>query len=119
MRRPPSSLMPRSRRFRPVAILAATALAVPAVAVTALAPAATSALAASAPAGSGQHRLYAVISRTTGGTPHILAHNWTSLGYGYGFAFAQDNLCTMANDYVTVQAQRSEYFGPSTSAATA
>src|ERR1022692_1553155 len=115
MRKLRSSLMPRSRSFRPVAILAATALAVPALAVTALAPAASSALAASAPAGSGQHRLYAVISRTTGGTPHILAHNWTSLGYGYGFAFAQDNLCTMANDYVTVQAQRSEYFGPSAS----
>ena len=115
MRKLRSSLMPRSRRFRPVAILAATALAVPALAVTALAPAASSALAASAPAGSGQHRLYAVISRTTGGMPHILARNWTSLGYGYGFAFAQDNLCTMANDYVTVQAQRSEYFGPSAS----
>jgi acyl-homoserine-lactone acylase len=56
--------------------------------------------------------LVATIRRTTGGVPHILAHNWTSLGFGYGFAFAQDNLCTMANDYVTVNAQRSRYFGP-------
>ena len=53
-----------------------------------------------------------MIRRTAGGVPHILARNWTSLGFGYGFAFAQDNLCTMANDYVTVEAQRSRYFGP-------
>ncbi len=58
------------------------------------------------------HGLVATIRRTTGGVPHILAHDWTSLGFGYGFAFAQDNLCTMANDYVTVAAQRSRYFGP-------
>jgi acyl-homoserine-lactone acylase len=56
--------------------------------------------------------LVALIRRTTGGTPHILAKNWTDLGFGYGFAFAQDNICTMANDYVTVEAQRSRYFGP-------
>jgi acyl-homoserine-lactone acylase len=61
------------------------------------------------------YRLYAVIRRTAGGVPHILAHDWTSLGFGYGFAFAQDNLCTMANDYVTVEAQRSRYFGASAS----
>jgi len=54
----------------------------------------------------------AQIRYTTGGVPHILAHDWTSLGFGYGYAFAQDNLCTMANDYVTVEAQRSRYFGP-------
>jgi acyl-homoserine-lactone acylase len=54
----------------------------------------------------------AQIRYTTGGIPHILAHDWTGLGFGYGYAFAQDNLCTMANDYVTVEAQRSRYFGP-------
>ena len=59
-----------------------------------------------------QGRLVAEIRYTTGGIPHILAHDWASLGYGYGYAFASDNLCTMANDYVTVEAQRSAYFGP-------
>jgi acyl-homoserine-lactone acylase len=59
-----------------------------------------------------RHQLVAIIRRTTGGVPHILAHSWMGLGFGYGFAFAQDNLCTMANDYVTVEAQRSRYFGP-------
>jgi acyl-homoserine-lactone acylase len=54
----------------------------------------------------------AQITYTTGGIPHILARNWASLGFGYGYAFATDNLCTMANDYVAVEAQRSAYFGP-------
>jgi acyl-homoserine-lactone acylase len=52
------------------------------------------------------------ITRTENGTPHILAKDWSSLGYGYGYAFAQDNICPMADDYVTVDAQRSYYFGP-------
>ena len=34
------------------------------------------------------------------------------LGYGYGYAFAQDNLCEMAETYVTVNGERSRYFGP-------
>jgi acyl-homoserine-lactone acylase len=57
-------------------------------------------------------QLTAQIRYTTGGIPHILASNWTDLGFGYGYAFAKDNLCTMADDYVTVEAQRSRYFGP-------
>jgi acyl-homoserine-lactone acylase len=57
-------------------------------------------------------RLTAKIRYTAGGIPHILAHNWADLGFGYGYAFAKDNICTMANDYVTVEAQRSRYFGP-------
>jgi acyl-homoserine-lactone acylase len=58
------------------------------------------------------HRLTAVIRRTAGGTPHIQGRTWADAGFGYGYAFAQDNLCTMANDYVTVQGRRSRYFGP-------
>ena len=54
----------------------------------------------------------ATIVRTAYGTPHITARSFGSLGYGYGLAFASDDLCTMANDYVTVAAQRSRYFGP-------
>src|SRR5450759_1729596 len=94
--------------FRATAGMASAALvsaAVPAVPAVA-------AVAASRPPAAAHHRLQAVIRRTAGGVPHILARDWTSLGYGYGFAFAQDNLCTMASDYVTVEAQRSRYFGP-------
>ncbi len=54
----------------------------------------------------------AVIRRTAHGIPHITARNFGGVGYGFGYAFAQDNLCTMAEDYVTVEAQRSKYFGP-------
>lgn len=88
-----------------MAVLAATAALLPA---TFTAPV----QAAGRPGATSHHGLAATIRRTTGGVPHILASDWTSLGFGYGFAFAQDNLCTMANDYITVSAQRSRYFGP-------
>jgi acyl-homoserine-lactone acylase len=52
------------------------------------------------------------IRRTSHGIPHIIAGDWESLGYGYGYSLAEDNICTLAETYVTVQAQRSRYFGP-------
>jgi len=54
----------------------------------------------------------AVIRRSAHGIPHILGRNWEDVGYGFGYAFAQDDLCPMAEDYVTVRAQRSRWFGP-------
>ena len=47
------------------------------------------------------------IRRTAHGVPHIEASSYRGLGYGYGYAFARDNICTIADDYVTVNAQRS------------
>ncbi len=88
--------------------LAAAAL----IAIAVIASTATPAVGAGPPSRQPHHQVSVVIRRTTGGIPHILAHDWLSLGYGYGYAFAQDNLCTMANDYITVEAQRSRYFGP-------
>jgi acyl-homoserine-lactone acylase len=61
-----------------------------------------------APAGA--HR--AQISRTAYGIPHVLAHTWGDLGFGAGYAYAEDNLCTLADEVVTVSAQRSRFFGP-------
>ena len=55
---------------------------------------------------------HATIRRTTHGIPHVLASDWGGLGYGYGYAFAQDNLCQIADSYVTINAARSRYFGP-------
>jgi acyl-homoserine-lactone acylase len=52
------------------------------------------------------------ITRDSAGIPHIRAKSFTLLGIGEGYAFAQDNLCTFANDVVTLNGQRSEYFGP-------
>jgi acyl-homoserine-lactone acylase len=83
-------------------------------AIAALVGSAAPALASRPPAARGpaSGQLSAQIRYTTGGIPHILAHSWQDLGFGYGYVFAKDNLCTMANDYVTVEAQRSRYFGP-------
>ncbi|MBO1540296.1 acylase [Pseudomonas sp. OA65] len=54
----------------------------------------------------------AEIRRTRFGVPHIRAQDERGLGYGIGYAYAQDNLCLLANEIVTVNAQRSRYFGP-------
>jgi acyl-homoserine-lactone acylase len=54
----------------------------------------------------------AEVRRTTGGWAHVKAGNYGSLGFGYGFAYAQDQLCELADIMVTVNAQRSRYFGP-------
>ncbi|MGY2338563.1 bifunctional acylase PvdQ [Pseudomonas sp. SDO5532_S415] len=52
------------------------------------------------------------IRRTSFGVPHIRAENERGLGYGTGYAYAQDNLCLLANEIVTVNGQRSRFFGP-------
>jgi acyl-homoserine-lactone acylase len=54
----------------------------------------------------------AEIRRTEYGIPHIVASDHGGLGYGYGHAFAQDNLCVMADRVVTLRGERSRYFGP-------
>jgi acyl-homoserine-lactone acylase len=54
----------------------------------------------------------ATIRWTAHGIPHILAHSWKGLGFGYGYAFASQNICTIADSYVTVDAERSRFFGP-------
>ncbi|MFA5785945.1 MAG: penicillin acylase family protein [Actinomycetota bacterium] len=64
---------------------------------------------------SGQAGFRVTIRRTTHGTPHILADSYANMGFGYGYAFAQDNICVIADSYVTVNAQRSKFFGPDAS----
>ena len=49
---------------------------------------------------------------TSYGIPHVRASDWGSLGYGYGYAFARDNLCTLADDVVESNGELSRYFGP-------
>ncbi len=51
------------------------------------------------------------VTRTTYGIPHINASDFGSLGYGFGYAFAQDNLCTMMEDLVAIRGERSKYWG--------
>ncbi|ROO34208.1 acyl-homoserine lactone acylase subunit beta [Pseudomonas sp. 7SR1] len=69
-------------------------------------------LAAVASAQGDAQQASAEIRRTQFGVPHIRAENERGLGYGIGYAYAQDNLCLLANEIVTVNGQRSRYFGP-------
>lgn len=71
--------------------------------------AAIAALFTSAPAAA---RYDATIVRTQYGIPHITAKNWRGVGYGVGYAYAQDNLCLIAEEFVTVAGERSLHFGP-------
>ena len=54
----------------------------------------------------------AVIERTSYGTAHITANNYGSLGFGQGYAFAQDRFCVLMEQIVKVKGERSRYFGP-------
>jgi acyl-homoserine-lactone acylase len=56
--------------------------------------------------------LRATIRRTSHGIPHIIAGDWADLAFGYGHALAQDDICSIADAYVTARAERSRYFGP-------
>jgi acyl-homoserine-lactone acylase len=56
-------------------------------------------------------RFVAEIRRTGYGIPHITADDFGSLGYGYGYAFAQDNVCVMAERVVTLRGERAKYLG--------
>ncbi|MEU9338463.1 penicillin acylase family protein [Streptomyces sp. NPDC048290] len=96
-------------RIRPrrLAVLAAALL----TATTAL-PAAV----AAPRSGPAEHRpsgggLSAVVRYTEYGIPHIVARDHASLGFGTGWAQAADQICTLADGFVTVRGERSRYFG--------
>jgi acyl-homoserine-lactone acylase len=55
--------------------------------------------------------LKATISRDDHGIPNIIGDNFADIGYGYGYAIAQDNICELAETYVTVRGERSRYSG--------
>ncbi|MFJ8668711.1 penicillin acylase family protein [Streptomyces sp. NPDC093600] len=78
----------------------------------------TASLPAAAVADSGgrHHRptergLSAVIRYTEYGIPHIVAEDYAGLGFGTGWAQAADQICTLADGFVTVNGERSRYFG--------
>lgn len=54
----------------------------------------------------------AEIRRTSFGVPHIRANDERGLGFGIGYSYAQDNLCLLANEVVTVNGERAKFFGP-------
>ncbi|MFH8801957.1 penicillin acylase family protein [Streptomyces sp. NPDC017936] len=55
--------------------------------------------------------LSAVIRYTEYGIPHILAKDYADLGFGTGWAQAADQVCTLADGFVTVRGERSRFFG--------
>ena len=62
-----------------------------------------------APAASG--KMSAEIRRTAYGVPHVKADSYAGLGYGLGYAMAEDNVCEIAERYVTVSGERAMYLG--------
>ncbi|MET7617879.1 penicillin acylase family protein [Streptomyces sp. NPDC005408] len=60
------------------------------------------------PSGAG---LSAVIRYTEYGIPHIVAKDYASLGFGTGWAQAADQVCVLADGFLTVRGERSRYFG--------
>nr|BDT34838.1 penicillin acylase family protein [Myxococcus sp. MH1] len=55
--------------------------------------------------------LKATIHRTAHGVPHITASDYRGLGAGYGYAQAQDLVCTLADQFLKVRGERARYFG--------
>ncbi|MFT7048238.1 MAG: acyl-homoserine-lactone acylase [Halioglobus sp.] len=55
----------------------------------------------------------AEVRRTEYGIPHIKAEDWGSLGYGFGYAYAQDNFCVVMREIVFATGRSAELIGES------
>ena len=53
----------------------------------------------------------AEIRRTEYGIPHIRAEDWKGLGYGFGYAYAQDNFCVTMREIIYASGRSAELFG--------
>ena len=58
-----------------------------------------------------EFELSAEIRRTEYGIPHVTADDWESLGYGFGYAYAQDNYCVTMREIVYASGRSAELFG--------
>ena len=54
----------------------------------------------------------ATLHRTEGGIPHIIAEDWGSIGYGTGYAAAQDHFCTQSRNLLKFRGQLAQHLGP-------
>lgn len=54
----------------------------------------------------------AEVTRTSYGVAHIQAKDFAGVGYGLAYSFAEDNICMLADSFLTVRGERSRYFGP-------
>lgn len=87
----------------------------PKLTLTALAFAGAIGAAMTAPSVAAQTQYEASITRTTYGIPHIEADTWEGVGYGVAYAYAQDNVCMLAEEFATIAGERSLHFGPESS----
>nr|WP_262387056.1 penicillin acylase family protein [Streptomyces sp. TRM49041] len=87
------------------------------MAAAALAAAVLPSAAVAAPDRSGEEHspsgggLSAVVRYTEYGIPHIVGEDYADLGFGTGWAQAADQVCVLADGFVTVRGERSRYFG--------
>jgi len=53
----------------------------------------------------------ALVSRTGNNVPHITADTMGSLGFGYGYAIAEDHLCSIADVVIQGRSEAAGFFG--------
>src|SRR3954462_9333939 len=99
---------PRGPSFARVLAAVSTAAAAVIVVLTAVSPAQAATPATVRDTGS---PLTATIQRDDHGIPNITGDNFADIGFGYGYALAQDNICELAETYVTVRGERLRYSG--------
>jgi len=61
--------------------------------------------------GAGGDKMTAEIRRTAYGVPHVKADDYAGMGFGLGYAMAEDNICEIMERYVTVAGERAKFFG--------
>jgi len=52
------------------------------------------------------------LTRTTGGVANISGEDFADVGFGIGYAQAQDGICVLAETFLTVDGERSAFLGP-------
>ncbi|MEM7779882.1 MAG: penicillin acylase family protein [Pseudomonadota bacterium] len=82
----------------------------------ALVAAATTAVIGTAAYAQDEPQYDATITRTTYNIAHVESETWGGVGYGVAFAYAEDNICMLAEEFATLAGTRSYYFGPDNSA---
>src|SRR3954454_17927099 len=102
--------MGHGRSRTTLAVLAAAAVA-GALVIVLLVAGSSAGAAPSATLSAPHGTLQATIKRDDHGIPNIIGSNFADIGFGYGYALAQDNICELAETYVTVRGERSQYSG--------
>ena len=62
--------------------------------------------------GGDNRRVIAELRWTDYGILHVKADDYEGGGYGYAYGVAEENLCRIAETYITVNGLRSKFFGP-------